>query len=214
MTNPDAPSYLTIRFHLADGSLQTFFQENETAAQRILQSLRPAQLFKQGRIMLAGTYSMTAFVPAHLTKVDFVCQDFGGWEFPSGLSDIVELGEPAFRESSGLDDPVRQEKRNHQHQPGDPTVTFIDLEMASGRHYYLMIGGVSDLPAERFSRLQLLLSGSNLHARIPEGGVTLFNLGKLVRFTIYPGPREAPIDAWPAHHQAHAGTPPPPKPEA
>jgi hypothetical protein len=150
---------------------------------------------------------MTAFVPAHLTKIDFVCQDFPGWDFPAGLSDIAEMTEAAFREDAGLDNPVRQEKRNQQRQPGDPTITFIDLEMRSGRHYYIMIGGVSDLPAERFSRLQLLLTGASLHARMLEGGMTLLNLANLVRFTIYPGPRESPSDAWPAHHKAHGGAP-------
>jgi hypothetical protein len=202
MANQETNPYLEMHFHLADGSVETFYQEDETAARRILDNLRPGQLFRQARIMLAGTYSMTAFVPSHLEKIDFVSSDFVCWEFPADLSDIVVIPEAQFREKAGLTDPARLQKRSQNRIPGDPFVAFLDLEMKSGNHTYLMLEGAVDLPAERFHRLQLLLSGVNLHARLPEGGMTLLNLANLLRFTAYPGPREAPSDAWSAHHRS------------
>ncbi|EEF62906.1 hypothetical protein [Pedosphaera parvula] len=195
----DTP-YLQIRFHLADGSIQEFLQDNETAARRIFENLRPAQLFKQARIMIAGTYSMTAFIPSHISKIDLVAADLACWEFPAKLSDVVELSEAKFRELSGLDTETL-EKRGQTRIPGDSFVAFLDLEMRSAKHVYLMIEGAVDLPAERFSRLQLLLSNTHLHARLPEGGLCIVNLANLVRFTVYPGPAEAPMDAWCAHHK-------------
>ena len=173
MATEETKSYLEIHFHLSDGSVETFYQEDETAARRILDHLRPGQIFKQARIMLAGTYSMTAFVPSHLEKIDFACADFACWEFPADLSDIVVISEAQFREKAGLTDPARLQKRSQNRVPGDPFVAFLNLEMKSGQHTYLMLEGAVDLPAERFHRLQLLLSGVNLHARLPEGGMTL-----------------------------------------
>lgn len=32
--------------------------------------------------------------------------------------------------------------------------------------------------------------------------MTILNLANLVRFTAYPGPAEAPSDAWRAHHKS------------
>jgi hypothetical protein len=194
-------AYLELRFLLSDGSEEFFYQDTEVAAKRILDNLRPGQLFKQSRIMLAGTYSMTAFLPSHVSKIDFAAADFVCWAFPAGLSDIVELSESQFRERAGLDDRDRLEKRGQPRVPGDAFVAFMDLEMRSARHVYLMIEGAVELPAERFNRLQLLLSGVSLHLRLPQGGMALLNLANLVRFTVYPGPAESPTDAWPAHHR-------------
>src|SRR4051812_28036656 len=98
MANTGIASYLELRFLLSDGAVEHFYQDNEAAAKRIFEHLRPGQLFKQSRIMLAGTYSMTAFLPTHVSKIDLVCADLVCWDFPAGLSDIVELPEAQFRE--------------------------------------------------------------------------------------------------------------------
>jgi len=201
MVDQNTAPYLEVRFHLADGSTEHFIQETEATARRILDNLRPAQLFKQSRIMLAGTYSMTALVPAHITRIDFASTDFACWDFPAGLSDVVAVPEEMFREQAGLDDPTRLQKRGQSRVAGDAFVAFIDVQMRGGEHVYLMIEGAVDLPAERFQRVQLFLSGANLHARLPEGGMTILNLANLVRFTAYPGPAEAPTDAWTLHHK-------------
>jgi hypothetical protein len=194
-------AYLELRFLLSDGSEEHFYQDNEAAARRIFENLRPGQLFKQSRIMLAGTYSMTAFLPSHVSKIDFACTEFACWNFPAGLSDMVELPEAQFREQAGLNDHDRLEKRGQPRVPGDSFVAFLDMEMRSAKHVYLMIEGAVELPAERFNRLQLLLSGTSIHVRLPGGGMSLLNLANLVRFTVYPGPSESPTDAWPAHHR-------------
>ncbi len=96
MTKKNSVSYLEIRFHLSDGAVEHFFQPDEPAAQKLLDRLEPSQLFKQPRIIIAGDYSTTVFVPAHLTKVDFICKDFVCWEFPTNLSDVVEISEALF----------------------------------------------------------------------------------------------------------------------
>jgi hypothetical protein len=201
MDDQNNAPYLQIRFHLSDGSVQEFFQEHEDAAKRILANLRPGQLFKQARIMIAGTYSMTGFIPSHVSKIDLVSPNLACWEFPAKLSDVVELSEARFRELSGLDTETLQ-KRGQMRVPGDAFVAFVDLEMRSAKHVYLMIEGAVDLPAERFSRVQFLISGTQFHARLPEGGMSFVNLANLVRFTLYPGPEVAPADAWCAHHKA------------
>ncbi len=84
---------------------------------------------------------------------------------------------------------------------GDAFVAFADLVMKGGRHVYLMLEGANLPPADRFTRIPLLLSGVHFHARLPVGGMSIVNLANLVRFTLYPGPPEASVDAWPAHHR-------------
>ncbi|MDB6016934.1 MAG: hypothetical protein JWR19_1423 [Pedosphaera sp.] len=201
MATPVTTPYLEMRFHLSDGSLETFIQENEAVGKRILDTLRPGQLFKQNRIMLAGTYSVTAIVPSYINKIDFICPDFVCWEFPVNLSDVVEIPKGQFRERAGLDDPSRLVKRNQQRVTGDAFVGFLDLEMKSGLHVHLMIEGAVELPADRFNRIQLLLSGTSIHVRLPGKGMSILNLANLIRFTTYPGPPETPTDAWIAHRR-------------
>lgn len=200
MANQDS-ALLEIRFHLADGSVEEFYQQDEILAKRILDGIRPAQLFKQSRIMIAGDYSMTGFIPSHVLKLDVISRNFACWEFPAGLSDVVEISESIFREKAGLDDHVRLQKREQSRVVGDSFVAFVDLEMRGNVHVFLMIEGAVALPAERLTRVQLFLSGTTMHARLPEGGMSILNLANLVRFTAFPGPAGAPSDAWPAHHR-------------
>lgn len=140
MGNQDS-AFLEIRFHLADGSVEEFYQQDEAIAKRLLDGIRPAHLFRQPRIMIAGEYSMTGFIPSHVLKLDLVSKNFVCWEFPVGLSDVVEVSESLFREKSGLDDHSHLQKREQDRMVGDSFVAFVDLEMRGGNHVFLMIEG-------------------------------------------------------------------------
>ena len=88
---------LTIRFHLTDGSTESFVQPDETIAQKIWQDIDPIRLFAQQRIVIAGKHSKSVFVCCEIVRIDFVRPGRGYWEFPEGYSDVVELSEADFR---------------------------------------------------------------------------------------------------------------------
>jgi hypothetical protein len=193
---------LEIRIHIQGGPVEGFFQNDPATATRILEGLHPAKLFTTNKITIAGEYSLTAFNPSRITRIDFLKEDFALWEFPTGIMDVVELSEEEFRQRTHLNDPAHQERREDPKPPGEFAVLFLDAEMAGGERIFLAVEVMSPLPAERLQRLHLCLSSPALHFRLRQGGAAVLNLANLVRFTILPGPDRAPADAWPAHHAA------------
>src|SRR5437016_3908845 len=97
---------LTIRFHLADGSVHSFIQADDAAARKLWQSIDPARLFVRPRIVIGSEHAKSVFVSAEIIRVDFLHDDFQCWEFPGGYSDIVELSEEDFGKHARLDQPA------------------------------------------------------------------------------------------------------------
>src|SRR5438093_10669243 len=95
--------FLTIRFHLTDGSVHSFVQTDDVVARKIWESVDPARLFAHPRIVIGSDHSKAVFVSAETIRVDFLQDSFQCWEFPGGYSDIVELSEEEFREHARLD---------------------------------------------------------------------------------------------------------------
>ena len=194
-------SPLEIRIHGVRGTVETFIQPDAALADRIFKSVKPARLFAANKVVIAGTYSLTAFVPARLTRIDFIAEGVACWKFPVGISDLIELSEDEFREHAHRGDPEHSEKRDQRRVSGDLHVGFLEIEMVGGQHVFLGLESLVELPAERLKRVNFLLSAPSLHFRLRQGGIGVLNLGNLARFTAYPGPSQAPADAWPAHHK-------------
>jgi hypothetical protein len=198
----NAESVLEIRIHGVDGTLETFTQEGASIADAILKDVKPGRLFGLEKIVIAGTHSLTAFVPSKLIRIDFVREGVACWAFPSGIVDAVELSETEFRAKAHLDDIANLQKRDQLRTPGEFAVGFLDIEMVGGQHVFLGVEFVVGLPMEQLQRVNLLLSAPSVHFRMRQGGFGTLNLSNLVRFTAYPGPPQAPANAWPAHHKS------------
>src|SRR5881396_3061633 len=84
---------LTIRFHLTDGSVQSFVQTDGAAARKLWEGVDPARLFARPRIVVGSEHSKAVFVSAETVRVDFLHESFQSWQFAGGYSDIVELSE-------------------------------------------------------------------------------------------------------------------------
>ena len=190
--------------HGLDGSVETFMQDDASLADSIMKDIQPARLFTSGRVVIAGAYSLTGFVASKLIRIDFVRQGVACWAFPAGIVDAIELSEAEFREKAHLDDAGNLQKRVQTRVAGEFAIGFLDIEMVGGQHVFLAVEFVVGLLAERLQRINLLLSASSIHFRIREGGIGALNLANLVRFTSYPGPAEAPANAWLAHHKPRA----------
>jgi hypothetical protein len=198
-TNPaktKSKAALSIRFHLTDGSVHSFIQDDVEAAQKLWKTIDPARLFARQRIVIGSEHSKGVFVCTEINRVDFLGEDFQCWEFPGGYSDIVELSEEQFREHAHLDQPALMVKRNEPTPVGDLLVSFVQLQMRGGRPLFVMIEAPVKLPAESQAFMQFMLSKSSVHMRLRGGGIGVLNLANLAAYTVYPGVAQIPNDAW------------------
>lgn len=198
-TNPSEKSsnpVLTIRFHLTDGSVQSFVQPDRAVAEKIWESVDPKRLFAHPRIIVGSEHSKAVFVSAEIIRVDFFHDSFQCWEFPGGYSDIVELSEEEFRAHARLDQPAQMTKREQPTPVGDLLVSFVKLQMRGGRPLFVMVEIPVKLPAESQSFMQFMVSKAAVHMRLRGGGIGVLNLANLAAYTVYPGVAQIPADAW------------------
>src|SRR5436190_5839955 len=196
MNSSTSKSALTIRFHLTDGSVQSFVQNDTAAAQKLWHALDPTRLFARQRIVIGSEHSKAVFVSAEIIRIDFVGDDFDCWEFPGGYSDIVELSEEEFREHAHLDQPALMARRAQPTPVGDLLVSFVQLQMRGGRPLFVMVEVPVKLPAESQSFMNFLLSKASVHMRLRSGGIGVLNLANLAAYTVYPGVAQLPADSW------------------
>jgi hypothetical protein len=194
---------MTVRIYLADGSVQSFVQANETTARKTWESLDPARLFAQPRLVVAGTHSKSVFVGSETVRIDFVQQFCPCWQFPEGYSDVVELSEAEFRNLAHLDEPRLMPKREQCTPVGDLLVSFLKLHFKSCPPIFLMAEFSVKLPVENQSFMRFLLSKTGLHMRLRGGGVGIVNLAQLASYTVYPGVAQVPADSWMAEPTAN-----------
>ncbi len=187
---------LEIRFHLVDGSKQTFIQPKAEAAEFIRQRADSSNLFTQSRIVLADDYSKSVFVGAQINRVDLVFNGPGFSRIPVDYADLVELTETEFHQCVPTNDPALLQRRDRHLKVGDLMVSFLHLRMMGGNDVYLMREALVKLPAESQSFMQRLLSKGTYGIRLREGGYGLLNLQNLIGYTVYPGVPELPSDTW------------------
>jgi len=194
-TEPKISDFI-VRIHLTDGAIESFATTDENEARRIWDRIEPARLFTQPRLILAGEYSKSVFVSAHILRLDFLQQTYKCWEFSGGYSDVVELSEEDFKKHAHLGQPALMPKRNQPTPVGDLLVSFLKLHLTGGRHLYLMAEIPVGLPVENRSFMPFLLSKSGFHMRLRGGGIGIINLAHLAGYTVYPGVPEVPADTW------------------
>ena len=187
---------LIIRFYLTDGSVHSFAQADTTINEKLWDAIEPSRLFVHQRIVVGSEHSKSVFVAAEIVRIDFLHDSFQCWEFPGGWSDIVELSAEEFRKHARLDEPSRMVKRDQPTVPGDLLVSFIKLQLRGGLPLFLMVEGLTKLPAESQSFMQFLLSKSAIHLRLRGGGISVVNLANLVAYAVHPGVAQIPADSW------------------
>ena len=187
---------LEIRFHLVDGSKQTFIQPDAEAAEVILQRADSSNLFNQSRIVVADDCSKSVFVGAQINRVDLVFNGPGFSRIPVDYADLVELTEAEFHQCVPTNAPTLVQRRDRHLKVGDLMVSFLRLRMMGGSDVYLMREALVKLPAESQSFMQHFLSKGTYGIRLREGGYGLLNLQNLLGYTVYPGVPELPADTW------------------
>ena len=188
--------FLTIRFHLTDGSVHSFVQRDAATARKIRENVDPARLFACPRLVIGSEHSKAVFVSEEIIRVDFLQDGFQCWEFPGGYSDVVELSEEEFREHAHLDQPSQMTKREQPTPVGDLLVSFAQLQMRGGRPQFVMIEIPVKLRAESQTFMHFMLSKGSVHMRLRGGGIGVLNLANLAGYTVYPGVAQIPADSW------------------
>jgi hypothetical protein len=194
---------LEIRFHLADGSKETFVQTDAKIAELTRQRINLCSLFDQPRIIVADDYSKSVFVCSQINRLDLIFDDAGFSRIPPDHADLVELTEAEFNTHVPLDEPTLLERRVQQRHVGDLLVSFLHVRMRGGCHIYLMNEAIIKLPIENHSFVQRMLSKGVYGIRLRERGQGFLNLQNLVGYTVYPGVAEVPADTLIAQPIAH-----------
>jgi len=194
LLNPE----LQISIHGADGSLSTFTQDEPALVQRIIKESQRPEFFAQGRIILAGQFSLTTFVVSNIARIDLAGEGISAWKpKPSSEApDLVEISQQEFLGEAEERELQHVERPKRQHAPGQHFVGYLDIQMVNGQHVYLKFHGVAALPAERLQRVHSFLTLPSLSFRMPGGGRGILNLSKAAKFTACPGPAEVPAGAW------------------
>src|SRR5882724_3564008 len=204
LTYPPNPR-LRICVHGVDGSVATFTQDKPALMRRILEDCQNPHFFTQDRITIAGQHSVTTFAASNIARIDLDYKRFSDWRFPQGIRNITELTEPEFLYHASLLDLEHLEQRRQPRAAGGPVVGFLDIEMLGGRHLFLKILAIEELPADRLQRIHSFLAAPSLSFRLQSGGLAIVNLAHVVRFTSYPGLPEVPTDAWSADQENGQG---------
>ncbi|MBB6051436.1 hypothetical protein [Armatimonas rosea] len=200
-------SALEIDIRLSNGNKTRFVQSQRETAKRVVEHLHPERLFAQKQLILAGEHSLSVYPCAAIERIDFLTEDFPTWSFPRNITDIVEIPESDFLAHYDLNT-ARGQRR---FRPGESFRVYSELELTSGqqlfREIHLLIPpeepGPEILPIDRTIIFQQLCHAPSLHLRRSGGGMIVINPSHLVRMTFYPGPADAPENAWLADSEGH-----------
>jgi hypothetical protein len=187
---------LLVRIHLTDSSIECFIRADSSNAQATFQSIDPARLFGQSRLIVAGRLSKSVFIPSEINRIDFAWKGYVSCKLPEGYSDIVELCESDFRKRAHLEEPEKMPEREQAIVVGDLIVSFLKLRFMGGLQVFLMTERSARLPVENQAFMRLLLSRNHFPMRLRSGGVAYLNLANLLSYTVYPGSPQAPSDSW------------------
>jgi hypothetical protein len=187
---------LIIRFHLVDGAVESFVQEDAAVAGRLWESVEPQRLFDQARLIVADRHSKTVYVSERVNRVDFIGIHQRRWCFPGCFPDVVEITEAEFCERTRGDDGSSTEQPEQRHRATFPLTFFIDLRFLGNTRVLLMVEGLVKLPIESHLYMNFLLSKGWAHTRLRGGGASVLNLTNLVSYSVHPDAMTLPEEVW------------------
>jgi len=192
----DHHQLLQIHIYNTDGSFETFVQNEEDLAKRILDEFLPDRIFARDKITIADGHSLTAFPVNQVVRLDLVSERLLGWMPPSEIVPAVELSETEFRallrnpELGGQWDPLQT--------PDASVVVFLEVEMAGQPPLFLVMEIAGEPLADPPGTVASLFAAPALCFRMRSGGIAALNLAHLMAVTLLPGSQPLPLDAWPA----------------
>ena len=107
--------FLEIVVNLANGDVITYKQEDEKVARSILQAIKPARLFSDKQLLIAGSFTMSGFATDAVERVDFVMEGFPKWPHPGHIREFAELSKEEFNEqynAMGTGEQIRESAKD------------------------------------------------------------------------------------------------------
>lgn len=193
-------SKFEIWVHLLGGKEYAFSVDEDAERRKIMGSIQPNRLFSQKQLMIAGQYFMTALSPAAITRIEIICdrQDVPAWHLPGGIKELVQIQEERLdrRALPRFSDPLRSDA---EIEPGADVDTFTEFNMADGKRVCVRMAATVQGSIDQRAQLAQLFGSVGFHVTRLGGGVIFINTAHVVRWAMYPGPADAPPNAWRAH---------------
>ena len=189
---------MDITIHLTDGGSYVFRQEADDLAGMILQASSPNKIFRQKQLTINGKTSLTQISTHSIEYIEFSgCPLKPNWPKPPNVSKVTIISPERFKNAMKKFQETAPELKAGI-EPGEEAMGYGELVMTSGKTYYtcqtLTTGGKID---QRVAVAHMTEMGA-IGAEVEDGCHAVINLATLVRWTAYPGPKETPVNAWPA----------------
>jgi hypothetical protein len=196
---PAEPGPLQIQLHLVDGNLATYEQTDPIAVGSILREVQPAKVFSERQILIAGGFTVSGYSTASVVRVDFVGEDVPDYRLGPEMNRLEEISRDAF-EAGRVAGDDESRKRKRAWTVGETFSGFAELELNNGAFVFLEFESTLRSKLDQRLVLQHFLAGSGLYCKRLGGGASFINTAAVVRWTLFPGPPEAPQNAWVAHY--------------
>ena len=189
---------LEIILHLNDGSVLKYVQDQADIIHATLKKFEPHKVFADPQIIIAGRYTITGYRSSAVARIDLVMEGLPPWPFGHDITHMAEIGEDDFkREIESGEDGSRTRERKWR--AGDSYHEFAEVELANGTSVYLEIRATYGPTFEQRSVIHKFIAGSGVYCLRHGGGAVFLNPVNIARWTLFPGPPEAPKDALKAH---------------
>lgn len=189
---------LQIHIHLVDGNVLRYEQHDPIAKEAIIKNLQPTKVFDERQIMIAGGYTVTGYSTSAVVRVDLMMEGLPEFRFGPEMANLSEITKDDFNERYRPEE-GESLKRKRPWTVGETFSGLAELELLNGTSIFLEFETTLRSKLDQRLVLQHFLSGSGLYCRRHGGGASFINTATVVRWTLFPGPPEAPQNAWIAH---------------
>jgi hypothetical protein len=186
-----APALVEFRVHMIDGGKLRYRPESPDEGRRIVQSIKLDKIFTNPQFMIAGPFSLTGCNSWRVARLDLDMNPMPEWPMvPAGWHEVAKEDFEARRDQGVRRDVSRPPSMNQRHH--------AEFELVSGERVYVEIALRARTVIDQRSMVEHILLRPAILFRSDDNCITLLNPRNVARWSIYPGPSQAPADAWSA----------------
>ncbi len=188
---------LELELHLVDGTARHFFQNDPLAARQILEQIGGGRAFQQPSLVLNGPDSVFTCSGANLNRIDFRMEPLPIDLLPLFQTQGIELWEISEAEWRERYHPETDHSAQRAAvRPGDRVVAYSEVHLLDGQRFFFEqhLSAVSGIEQRNFLHNLSSARGFTSHRR--GGGLSAWNVARVMSSTFYPGPPHVPSTAW------------------
>ncbi|AQT70195.1 hypothetical protein STSP2_03400 [Anaerohalosphaera lusitana] len=189
-------SALEVVFNMVNGRQLRFRAHSEEDARNVIQSINPQKFFSERKeVSLFGNASQSSILLDAVAFMVFETPIKLDWPYPIHFSSAKILNRNLFIKAA-TDELPRVRQILDSNQAGKPIPLFLELVIEGGRHWFLRAESETLMPAERMQIPKTLRDITGFHATGPGGGGVLFNMNRVVSWTLHPPLTDPNSKAW------------------